>query len=81
MVNEREFYRSFRGPGVSDDDVWSLVFDPNGPGLHVRRLWHALGQRGVEEFGVDEFLGQPGAAQDALLALLFAKEMADAPTL
>jgi hypothetical protein len=79
---EREFYRSARGPTPAHDDVWRLVFDRNASRLVVRHEWQATGHAGVDDhtvgyaggvddYAVDEFLAQRGAAADALLALLF----------
>lgn len=68
---ERDFYRSARGPTPNDMDVWRLVFDPGPARLFVRHEWQTTGHFGVDEFTVDEFLSQRGAAPEALIALLF----------
>jgi len=68
---EREFYRSARGPAPGDVDMWSLVFDKTRAHLLVRHEWQSARHSGVDDFTVAEFLLQPGAAQDALLATLF----------
>jgi hypothetical protein len=77
-ILEREFYRSFRGPEIGDEDDWRLVFDPNAPSLSIRHLWHGARHSGVDELNLDEFLAQPGTARDALVRLLFEREMTDA---
>ena len=65
---EREFYRSWRGPNVSDIDTWQLVFD-----RFSRNLVVAINgsHTGVDDFGIAEFLVDQGPAQSALLTLLF----------
>ena len=68
---EREFYRSARGPAPGDIDIWRLVFDQIGAQLLVRHEWQSERHSGVDDFTVAEFLLQPGAAQEALLAALF----------
>ena len=75
---QREFYRSARGPAPGDEDVWSLVFDPASRQLVVRHVWESARHSGVDEFDLDGFLAEPGAAQDALIATLFAPVPADA---
>jgi hypothetical protein len=70
-ILEREFYRSARGPAPDDIDVWRLVFDTPSAQLLVRHEWQSARHSGVDDFTVAEFLLQPGAAQDALLATLF----------
>jgi hypothetical protein len=75
----REFYRSWRGPGPADQESWSLVFDPETGGLLVRHEWRTSRHVGVDDFDVTEFLKQPGAAQTALIESLFPVP-ADAPT-
>jgi len=68
---EREFYRSWRGPSVSDLDTWQLVFDRFSRNLVVRHQWEAARHTGVDDFGIAEFLVDQGPAQSALLTLLF----------
>ena len=68
---EREFYRSWRGPGVSDIDAWRLVFDRCSGNLVVRHRWETDHHSGVDDFGIAEFLVEQAAAQSALLTLLF----------
>jgi hypothetical protein len=75
---EREFYRSPRGPAPADEDVWRLAFDQNASRLVVRHEWQATRHACVEDYTVDEFLAQHGAAADALLALLFDRTTIDA---
>jgi hypothetical protein len=75
---EREFYGSFRGPAPTDEDAWRLVFDPSKTGLLVRHEWRTTRHSGIDEFTVDEFLAQPGAAREALIAVLFGRVTADA---
>ena len=79
MTNmERPFHRSFRGPGVSDEDDWRLIFDAGDGSVRVRRSWHGARHSGVEEFSLAEFLERRDAARDALIALLFAREAVEA---
>jgi hypothetical protein len=75
---EREFYRSARGPAPADEDVWRLVFDRSARRLVVRHEWQTTGHAGVDDYTVDEFLTQHGAAVDAILALLFDRTTIDA---
>ena len=70
-ILEREFYRSPRGPAPADADFWRLVFDDGPKHLLVRHEWRTARHTGVDEFTVDEFLAQEGAARDALVDLLF----------
>jgi len=77
-VLQREFYRSARGPSPSDEDVWRLVFDPATGSLLVRHEWESERHSGVNEFEIVEFLAQHGAAQTALLSLLFGEEAVSA---
>jgi hypothetical protein len=77
-VLEREFYRGVRGPLPTDEDVWWLVFDQTAGKLVVRHEWEAERYNGVDDFEVAEFLAQEGAAQTALLRLLFTDAMAEA---
>jgi hypothetical protein len=70
-ILEREFYRSFRGPEIGAEDDWRLVFTPGAPGLRVRHCWRSARDSGVDEFSLEEFLTQQGAARDALVSLLF----------
>ena len=68
---QHEFYRSFRGPGLADEDCWSLVFDPAARRLLVRHEWQASGHGGFDDLDVNEFLEQTGGAQTALIDNLF----------
>jgi hypothetical protein len=77
-VIQREFYRSVRGPSPSDEDVWRLAFDPATGSLSVRHEWDSQRHNGVDDFGIEEFLAQQGAAQTALLSLLFGEATVDA---
>jgi len=52
---ERQFYRSWRGPGVSDIDTWRLVFDRCTGNLAVRHQWETDRHSGVDDFGMAEF--------------------------
>jgi hypothetical protein len=61
-ILEREFYRSARGPAPADEDTWRLVFDQSAKRLFVRHEWHAMRHAGTDEFTLDEFLIQRGAA-------------------
>jgi hypothetical protein len=70
-ILEREFYQSARGPAPGDIDIWHLVFDTVNAQLLVRHEWRSERHAGVDDFTVAEFLLQPGAARDALLASLF----------
>ena len=72
-IIQREFYRSARGPTPADEDVWRLVFDPSEMLLLVRHEWEAIGHNGLDEFEVTEFLAQEGAAQTALIDVLFGR--------
>jgi hypothetical protein len=64
-------------PAPADEDTWQLVFDQNAKRLFVRHEWHAARHAGTDEFTLDEFLIQRGAAPEALLALLFDRVTAD----
>jgi hypothetical protein len=75
-IVEREFYRSPRGPLPSDEDIWRLVFDESESRLVVRHEWRTSRHSGVNDFSVDEFVAQESAAREALIALLFEKELA-----
>ena len=68
---ERQFYLSWRGPDVSDIDIWRLVFDRCTGNLVVRHQWETDRHSGLDDFGIAEFLVEQGAAQSALLTLLF----------
>jgi hypothetical protein len=70
---EREFYRSARGPSPADEDIWRLAFDQATRGLIVRHEWQTARHSGTNEFGIDEFLAQDGAAPEALIGFLFEK--------
>jgi hypothetical protein len=72
-VLQREFYRSGRGPSLGDEDIWRLVFDRATGNLLVRHEWESARHSGLDEFGIAEFLAQQGAAQAALLSLLFSE--------
>lgn len=72
---DREFYRSARGPLPGDEDIWRLVFDESETRLIVRRVWRTSRDSGVNDFSVDEFLSQRSAATEALIAVLFEKEL------
>jgi hypothetical protein len=75
---EREFYRSARGPLPADEDTWRLVFDENARRFVIRHEWHAAGHAGMDDYTIDEFLMQHGAAVEALLAFLFHRTAVDA---
>jgi hypothetical protein len=77
-VLQREFYRSSRGPSLGDEDVWRLVFDQATGTLLARHEWESERHSGVDEFEIVEFLAQQGAAQTALLNLLFSEATVDA---
>jgi hypothetical protein len=68
---QREFYRSARGPAPADEDSWCLVFDREKKRLLVRHEWQSSRYSGVEDLELDEFLEQAGAAQTALIEMLF----------
>lgn len=68
---QREFWRSARGPGPADEDVWRLVYVIESKRLFVRHEWQATGHSGVDELDIAEFLEQEGAAQAALIDDLF----------
>ena len=70
-VIQHEFYRSWRGPSPADEDIWSLVFDPETRRLLVRHEWQASGHGGFDDLEVTEFLEQTGGAQTALIDSLF----------
>jgi hypothetical protein len=53
------------------------VFDQIAKRLFVRHEWHAMRHAGTDEFTLDEFLIQRGAAPEALLALLFDRVTAE----
>jgi hypothetical protein len=76
QILQREFYRSARGPGPRDEDVWRLVFECGTNCLVVRHEWEATGHSGVDEFEVAEFLAQEGAPQAALIDDLFHRVLA-----
>ena len=67
----REFHRSWRGPGPEDQESWSLVFDPETRRLLVRHELRTSRHGGGDDLDVAEFLKQPGAAQAALIDSLF----------
>jgi hypothetical protein len=77
-IIQRVFYRGARGPTPADEDVWRLVFDPSEMLLLVLHEWEAIGHNGVEEFEITEFLAQEGAAQTALIDVIFGRIHADA---
>jgi hypothetical protein len=70
-VINREFYRSWRGPAPSDQDSWSLVFDPETRRLRVRHPWQTSRQDGFDEIEVAEFLQTNGSTQTAPIDSLF----------
>ena len=74
----REFCRSARGPAPTDEDTWRLAFDAETGSLLVRHEWQAERHAGVDEYEIREFLATKGAAQTALLALLFGEATVDA---
>jgi hypothetical protein len=76
---QREFCCSARGPTPGDQDVWRLVFDREAGYLLVRHEWEAYRHSGADELGIGEFLAQQGAAQTALLSLLFEDDPALPP--
>ena len=78
QIVQREFYRSARGPTPKDEDVWRLVFDYGTKRLVVRHEWETSSHSGVDEFDLDEFLAQEGAAQTALIDELFHRIEVDA---
>lgn len=67
----REFYQCWRGPGPTDRDSWSLVFDEKDRRLLVRHEWQTSGHSGFDDFEVAEFLRQSGDEQTALIDSLF----------
>jgi hypothetical protein len=74
-ILEREFYRSARGPLPGDEDIWRLVFDGAESRLVVRHEWRTSRHSGAEDVSVDEFLAEPSAARDGLIAFLFEREL------
>jgi hypothetical protein len=46
--------------------------------LLIRHEWEGERHRGVDEFGIAEFLAQQGAPQTALLDIFFTEARADA---
>ena len=77
-VLQREFHRSARGPSLGDEDLWRLVFDEATGNLLVRHEWESARCSGVDELEIAEFLAQQGAAQTALISLLFNEATVDA---
>jgi len=75
---QREIYRSLRGPTPSDEDVWRLVFDRATGNLLVRHEWESDRHSGVDDFEINEFLAEQGAAQTALMSILFGEITAEA---
>jgi hypothetical protein len=67
---EREFYRSFRGPGVGDDDAWRLVYDTGIRALHIRHSWRSERHSGTDEFSLEKFLMETCPAREALVFVL-----------
>lgn len=67
----RRFYQSFRGPAPSDQDSWSLVFDPETRRLQVRHTWQTSRHDGYDDVEVAEFLKGTGSAQTALIDSVF----------
>ena len=70
-VINRQFYQTWRGPDVNDQDSWSLVFNEDTRRLHVRHEWGSQGYQGFDDYEIVEFLQQSGAAQTALIDQLF----------
>jgi hypothetical protein len=68
---QREFYRSARGPAPGDEDSWCLVFDGDSKTMFVRHEWESARHSGVDDIALDEFLKEAGAAQTALVEMLF----------
>jgi hypothetical protein len=66
-VINRKFYQSWRGPGPSDQESWSLVFDTETRHLVVRHEWQTSRHDGCDEFELAEFMLQTGSAQEALV--------------
>ncbi len=58
----------------TDTDYWRLVLDESGKHLLVRHEWRTARHSGSNDFTLADFLGQPGAARDALVRLLFEQE-------
>ena len=75
---QREIYRSVRGPTPGDEDVWRLVFDRATGNLLVRHEWESDRHSGVDDFEINEFLAEQGAAQTALMSILFGEITAEA---
>ena len=67
----RKFYQSSRGPAPSDQDTWSLLFDPESRRLLVRHAWQTSRHDGYDDVEVAEFLKTTGSAQTALIDSLF----------
>ena len=67
----RRFYQSPRGPAPSDQDSWSLVFDPETRRLVVRHEWQTSRHDGFDDVEVAEFLKATGSPQNALIDSLF----------
>ncbi|MGO4715727.1 hypothetical protein [Bradyrhizobium sp. 2TAF24] len=74
---EREFYREARGPAPEDVDTWRLIFDQSCARLLVCHEWQTARHAGVDEFAIDDFLAEKGAAPEALRVLLFGEVAAD----
>ena len=64
-------------PAPTDQDNWSLVFDPDTRRLCVRHEWQTSRHDGFDELELAEFLKGTGSAQTALIDGLFLV-MADA---
>ena len=76
---KRDLHRTAKGPVISGEDRWRLVFDTDAKRLYVEHVWeHVDVRRGVAtskgraEVDVGSFLKQPGQgpAQRELLRLL-----------
>jgi hypothetical protein len=70
-VINRQFCQSWRGPGPTDQDSWSLVFDEETRRLLVRHEWRTSRHAGFDELEISEFLKQTGEPQTALIESLF----------
>lgn len=70
-VINRQFYQTWRGPGVNDQDSWLLVFNEETRRLQVRHEWGSSGYQGFDDYEIVEFLQQSGTAQTALIDQLF----------
>jgi hypothetical protein len=48
-VLKRELHRSVKGPAMSDEDWWHLVFDTDTKRLYIEHEWHHVDVRGDRE--------------------------------